>query len=84
MQIVLLKIELYFKGAWGKRYDPEDEYAIKQLAALIEQEEQQDPRYSEYGSENDLGFNDDEKRAWNSLNGGGWGKRADKWDNFRG
>lgn len=25
----------------------------------------------------------DEKRAWRSLNSGGWGKRSD-WGNFRG
>lgn len=73
------------QGAWGKRLAPEDEYAMKQLASLIEQEEQQqEPQYSEYaglGSDSDI--NNDDKRAWKGLNGG-WGKRSDSWGNFRG
>lgn len=55
---------------------------MKQLAALIEQEDQS-PQYSEFGSVTDTEVNDDDKRAWKGLNGG-WGKRSDNWGNFRG
>lgn len=74
------------QGGWGKRFSPEEEFTLRQLASLIEQEEQEQQNYPEgyLGSEAEADFNDDEKRNWRSLNGGGWGKRADNWANFRG
>lgn len=72
----------FVQGGWGKRFAPDDEYAIQQLASLLEDQQQIEPQYSsEFDSEPEP--NDDEKRAWKQFNNG-WGKRAESWKNFRG
>ncbi|XP_065159740.1 prothoracicostatic peptides [Atheta coriaria] len=81
------------QGGWGKRFATDEEYAAK-LAALLSDEELQQ-RLADYndavsynglsdGEMADYGSNDDEKRAWRSLNNAGWGKRAAQWGSFRG
>lgn len=75
------------QGSWGKRYAPDDAelLPITDLENLIEMEQDplERPQYPLYGL-GSLERNDDEKRAWQSLNGG-WGKRAEtNWNNFRG
>lgn len=69
-------------GAWGKRSPNENDYTMQQLATLLEQEQNDDPHYTDYEM-NDLMPNIDEKREWNPRFNGGWGKR-NKWDKMRG
>lgn len=66
------------QGGWGKRFSPDEEYAVRQLATMLDQNDLESQPL-DTGSDVDY----DEKRSWRSLNGGGWGKRAE-WGNFRG
>lgn len=51
---------------------------MKQLATLLEQNDLE-PQTVDVVPDVDY----DEKRAWKSLSGGGWGKRSE-WGSFRG
>ncbi|CAG9766461.1 unnamed protein product [Ceutorhynchus assimilis] len=73
------------QGGWGKRFIPsEDDMAIRQLAAALEENDNEINNIDYHPQDQDLEtLPEVNKRNWRSFSDG-WGKRSDKWDKFRG
>ncbi|CAH0561033.1 unnamed protein product [Brassicogethes aeneus] len=71
------------QSGWGKRFSPDDEMAINQLASMLERDQQMEQPYTEYGPEGHMNLNNDDKRGWGEFHDG-WGKRSNNWNKMRG